>query len=109
MSSLTDVPAEPTGGSANYFLQWADTGDTFSWVDVSTIGGGTIGGSIANDQVAVGSGVDTIEGTSSLTFVSGTGVLSVGVNDTTQGGISIYGDSTINGAFINLYNSDYPT
>jgi hypothetical protein len=39
LSDLSDVPAEPTGGSANYFLQYADTGDTFSWVDVSTLGG----------------------------------------------------------------------
>lgn len=39
LSDLSDIPAEPTGGSTNYFLQWADTGDTFSWVDVSTLGG----------------------------------------------------------------------
>jgi hypothetical protein len=34
-------------------------------------GGGTIGGSIADDQVAVGSAANTIEGTSALTFTSG--------------------------------------
>lgn len=32
LSDLSDIPAEPTGGSSNYFLNYADTGDTFSWV-----------------------------------------------------------------------------
>ena len=80
LSDLSDVPAEPTGGSANYFLQWADTGDTFSWVDVSTLGGGGIGGSIANTQMAYGTGVDTIGGNANFTYNSGTNALTLAGN-----------------------------
>ena len=80
LSDLSDVPAEPTGTSANYFLQWADTGDTFSWVDVSTLGGGGIGGSIANTQMAYGTGVDTIGGNANFTYNSATNALTLAGN-----------------------------
>jgi hypothetical protein len=55
---------------------------------VSEISAGGISGSIAVDQVAVGSAADTIEGNSSLTFNSTTGKLTV---DTS---FELYGQST---------------
>lgn len=48
---------------------------------------GTIGGSIANTQVAVGSGANTIAGSSALTFASG----GLSITGTTNPGIAITG------------------
>ena len=44
-------------------------------------GGGTIGGSIANEQVAFGSGADTIEGTNDLKYVKGDAALKLAADD----------------------------
>lgn len=40
LSDLSDIPTEPTGGAIQYYLRYDDTGDTFSWVDITTLGGG---------------------------------------------------------------------
>ena len=50
---------------------------------------GTIGGSIANTQVAVGSGANTIAGSSALTFASGV----VAISGTTNPGVVITGSA----------------
>ena len=55
----------PSGG--NVTLTWASGG-----------GGGTISGTIANTQVAYGTGTDTIGGNSAFTYISATNVLDVG-------------------------------
>ena len=50
LSDLSDIPAEPTGGSSNYFLNYNDTGDTFSWVaqnDAFNYAIGTSAGTVA--------------------------------------------------------------
>jgi hypothetical protein len=39
LSDLSDVPTQPTGGTTSYFLQWNDTGDTFTWQDTSIFTG----------------------------------------------------------------------
>ena len=44
-------------------------------------GGGTIGGSIANEQVAFGSGTNTIEGTNDLKYVKGDAALKLAADD----------------------------
>jgi hypothetical protein len=53
-----------TDGTANQILQ-TDGAGQLVFVDA---GAGSIGGSIADNQVAVGSAADTIEGTAALTF-----------------------------------------
>jgi hypothetical protein len=53
-------------GSGTKIMQWAS--GTPSFVNIPT---GTIGGSIVNEQVAVGSGTNTVSGSSNLTYSSG--------------------------------------
>jgi len=103
-SDLSDIPAEPTGGAVEYYLKYNDTGDTFTWVDITTLAGSGIGGSIADNQIAVGATTaNNIEGSTSLTFVAG--ALGVGVEDTTQGIINVYGGAGGLGGRINLRNA----
>lgn len=58
-----------TAGSNGYLLSTNGSG-TLSWVAPA---GGTIGGTIAANQIAVGSGTDTISGSSSLTATTNSG------------------------------------
>ncbi len=39
LSSLSDIPAEPTAGALEYYLKYNDTGDVFTWVDITTLAG----------------------------------------------------------------------
>ncbi len=55
-------------GSSGQYLKSNGTTSTPSWD--TPAGGGTIAGSIADDQVAVGDGANSIEGTSALRFIS---------------------------------------
>lgn len=57
------------GGVGTRFLSTDDSGN-LSWV--SGGGGGSIGGSISNTQVAFGSGADTITGSNDFIYSSGT-------------------------------------
>ena len=41
ISDLSDIPAEPTGGANEYYLKYNDTGDVFTWENISTLGGAT--------------------------------------------------------------------
>lgn len=64
------APTSPTDGDV-----WVTTAAMFVRVNGSTqqiaVSGGTIGGSIANTQVAVGSGANTLSGSAALTYASG--------------------------------------
>lgn len=63
------APTSPANGDL-----WTTTAGIFAQINGGTVGpfaaggGGTIGGSIANHQVAVGSGTNTISGTGGLTL-----------------------------------------
>jgi hypothetical protein len=82
LSDLSDIPAEPTGGATEYYLKYDDTGDVFTWVDITTLGGGGIGGSITDNQIAVGATTaDDIEGSSNLTWDGNRFVIYQPVND----------------------------
>ncbi len=64
------TPNTPVNGDV-----WITASGLFAQIAGSTVGpfaagGGTIGGSIANTQVAVGSGVNTVAGSAALTFSS---------------------------------------
>lgn len=106
-----------------------DNGGRNARIDITTGGGGTIGGTIANDQVAFGSGTDAIEGSSDLTWngsklmVEGTTAREIELKDT--GGTSVstvllqvgsQGENAVlemgseTGAFIDMkdpYSTDY--
>ena len=80
--------------STDDFLQVASSqgGTVFGWIDSNGIPQGSlaasssgIGGSIAATQIAVGTGSNTIGGSSNLTYISGTGVLSSAVFNATTG------------------------
>jgi hypothetical protein len=77
LSDLSDIPAEPTGGALTYVLRYDDNTDTFSWYDDSAYGGGgSIGGSITDNQIAVGATTaNDIEGYAELTYDSATAQL----------------------------------
>lgn len=61
----------------------------------SSGGGGGIGGTIANTQVAYGDGANSIKGEAAFTYTEGTDTLSVGVVATTGTGVSVGGTGTI--------------
>ena len=61
----------------------------------SSGGGGGIGGTIANTQVAYGDGANTIKGEAAFTYTEGTDTLSVGVVATTGTGVSVGGTGDI--------------
>jgi hypothetical protein len=67
--------AAPGGDIANYGQLWVDDSDSglyYKFNGVAAVrldvAGGGIGGSIADNQVAVGNGVDAIDGSAALTF-----------------------------------------
>jgi hypothetical protein len=118
-------PGAPTGACAplSFGINSA-TGALYdcvagSWVLVgSPGGGGTIGGSIANTQVAVGSGVNTIAGSAALTY---NGALHISSAAAAAAGetINIFDDDSFNlsltntaapaGAFFNFGLADVGT
>jgi len=106
LSSHSDIPAEPTGGAIEYYLKYNDTGDVFTWEDISTLGSGDVTkvGTPVNDEVGVWTGDGTIEGHSGFKYVSGQFSLRVGVDDTSRGEISLYGDAGNNGGEIFIWN-----
>lgn len=75
-SATTNLSVGPDG----YFLK-ADSSQSTGlvWAEIPTTG---IDGSISANQVAVGSGTDTISGSSALTFTSGSFVVNNGSNAT---------------------------
>lgn len=82
------APSAPVNGDI-----WTTTAGVFARVNGSTIqlndvAGGTIGGTIANDQVAVGDGADAIDGSASLTWNGTTLAVIGGITATTFGGIA---------------------
>jgi len=87
------------------------TGETLEFTRLS---GGTysveltgftgIGGSIATDEVAVGSGTDTIEGTGNFTYNGASRTLFIGSDDVARGQLSLYSHSTTGGGKLNLFN-----
>ena len=64
-SGLSDIG---TPDAADKLVIVDTTDGSTKYVDWSDVGAGTIGGSIASNQVAVGSGTNTISGSSELTF-----------------------------------------
>lgn len=71
------APSSPVDGDV-----WTTTSGVFARINGSTVGPfgagtGTIGGSIAANQVAIGSGTDTISGSSSWTATTTSGALLV--------------------------------
>ena len=81
---------------------WVDvSGNTYDLTDSGSGGGGTIGGSITDNQVAFGaSTANSIEGSDNLTFDGdGLGIGTTAVSETRQGeGLTISG-TTIGGAY----------
>ena len=63
-----------------------------------------IGLVVTDNYVVVGTGTG-LEGTVRFQFNDSTGIMSVGENDKSQGGIHIYGDGSFNGGFLRLYNA----
>jgi hypothetical protein len=72
ISSTAGTPsgAPPTYGATVPIIYDTTTDVLYAYASGTwnSIGGGTIGGSIANDQVAYGSGTNTIQGSANLTF-----------------------------------------
>lgn len=75
--------------------------------NLSWAAGSAITGSGANDQVAVWSGVNTLDGDAGFTYVSATRRLDVGVDDTDAGLIGIRGDgaASTQGGWLALYTA----
>lgn len=91
--ALKGFYAWENNGADDYLQLVSPTGSILGWIDPHGIlsgslasGGGTIGGSIAATQVAFGSGVNTISGSSNLTFNNTTKVLDL--HDTATGAIN---------------------
>ena len=94
--------------SAGDILEWNATNDRFEIVTPS--GGSGIGGSIANDQLAIGAATaNNIEGTANLTATNAGGsngfYLAIGQDDTSLGGIRLYGTAIDDGGYIDFYNA----
>jgi hypothetical protein len=69
------APSSPTNGDV-----WTTTAGMFARINGTTVGpfgsgGGTIGGSIAADQLAIGSGTNTISGSADLTYTVNGGLV----------------------------------
>ena len=71
----------PSGGALGQVLGWSGTSGTAVWTTPSS--GGTISGSIANEQIAVGTAANTIGGESYFTWSPQNGFV---VGDNSQGG-----------------------
>jgi hypothetical protein len=94
--SATDLMVQPTNvravGTSAGNLVALDYAGKLPAVDASqltNLPSGSIGGSVASGQVAVGSGTDTIGGSSSLTWNSGTTTLTVGGTISVGGNYSL--------------------
>jgi hypothetical protein len=99
---LTDTNVG-TPGDGNSLL-WDEP--TNKWVAGTPAGGGNVSntGTPVVDQLAVWVNATTVEGTVNLTFNNGTQTLGVGLNDTDNGVIELFGDAGSNGGRVNIYN-----